>query len=90
MKFTVVWSGKALEALARLWLESPVERTSITNATAMIDQLLAIDPHDKGESRDDGRRILFVAPLVTIFRVNEFDRMVRILHVRQLKRRGSD
>ena len=89
MKYTVQWSRRAVDALAQFWLDNTVQRTEITQATATIDQLLQFNPDEQGESRDDGRRILFVPPLVVIFRVNTEHNMVRVLNVGQLKRRGT-
>lgn len=89
MKFTVQWSHRALDAVTQLWLDNANQRAGITRATAAIDQILQFDPNEKGEARDDDRRIFFVPPLVVIFSVNVDRNLVRVLNTRHLKRRGS-
>lgn len=89
VKYAVRWSRQALDALAQLWLDNPAQRAEFTQATATIDQLLLVNPHEQGESRDDGRRILFVPPLIVIFSVDADHNVVRMLSVRHLKRRGT-
>ena len=90
MKFTVEWSRRALDAIAKLWLDHSDQRSAITQAIATIDQLLQFAPENQGESRDDDRRILFVPPLVVIFRVDIDRQLARILDARHLKRRGIE
>jgi hypothetical protein len=87
VKFTVRWSRRALDALTQLWLDEPTQRSAITQATATIDLLLQSDPDQRGESRDDDRRILFVPPLIVIFSVDTDHRVVRVLNARHLKLR---
>jgi plasmid stabilization system protein ParE len=89
VKYTIHWSRQALDAVAQLWLDNPAQQAEITEATAAVDQLLQYDPHERGESRDDGRRIVFVPPLAVIFHVDAGQNLVRILTVRHLKRRGT-
>ena len=89
MKYSVQWGRLALEALARIWLDNPAQRAEITQATATTDQLLQVDPQTQGESRDSGRRIVFVPPLVIVFRVETVRRVVRILNVRNMKWRDQ-
>ena len=87
MKYTVVWSRRALSALAEIWLDRPGERDEIRNASDSIDQLLSVDPAAQGESRNNDRRVLFLPPLVVIFRVDESSRVVRVLDIRAMRRR---
>jgi plasmid stabilization system protein ParE len=89
VKYSVRWSRQAHDMLAQLWLDHDAERAEITQAAAMLDQLLLSDPQAQGESRDDGRRILFVPPLVIVFRVDSDHSVVRVLNVRHLRRRGT-
>jgi hypothetical protein len=89
VKYAIRWSRRALDAVAQLWLDNPALRAEITEATATIDRLLQFDPHEQGESRDDGRRILFVPPLVVVFSADAERNLVRVLNVRQLKRGGA-
>jgi hypothetical protein len=80
MRFTVLWVPGAEQRLAELWLSSS-ERDAVTAASHIIDQNLQLDPLSQGESRPGGRRILFEAPLGVIYRVEEQDSIVRVLHV---------
>jgi hypothetical protein len=89
VKFSIRWSRRALDSVAQLWLDNPDQRSGITQATATIDQLLQFDPQEHGESRNDGRRIVFVPTLVAIISVDADHNVVRVLDVRQLKRRGT-
>ena len=89
MKYSVQWTGRALAALAQVWLDNPALRAAINQAVATIDELLQVDPQVQGESRDADRRIVFVPPLVVIFRVNTARGTVRVLNMRLIKRRGG-
>lgn len=80
--FRVRWTRPALNELASLWIAADSgERKSITRATRSVDQRLAVQPLTEGESRPNGRRIRFEAPLGIIFRVSSNDLVVRILEV---------
>jgi hypothetical protein len=57
------------------------DRQAVTDAANEIDRLLAIEPLDIGESREEGRRILLVPPLGVTFYVVSEDRIVRVLDV---------
>jgi hypothetical protein len=89
VNFSLQWSRRALDALARIWVESPKNRGEISQAAATVDQILAVDPEERGESRDKGRRVLFVLPLVVTFRVDVDRGVVRVLDLREARRRGS-
>lgn len=80
MRYTVVWTRIAEEDLALLWT-SARNRSAITEAANRIDRMLAQNPNNCGESREQGRRIVLVAPLAVTFRVSDDDRMVRVLRV---------
>jgi hypothetical protein len=84
--FSMWWSRRALNALTEIWLERPGERGEINQATSTVDQVLSIDPQNQGESRDKGRRVLFVTPLIVFYRVEIEDRVVRVLDVRGTRR----
>jgi hypothetical protein len=90
LKYTVRWSGRAVYAVAQLWLDFPDLRSEITQATATVDHLLQFNPAEQGESRNDDRRILFVPPLVVIFRESAATETVSVLDVRQIKRRDKN
>lgn len=89
MTYSVRWSRQALEFLADIWLANPDARDEITQAADGVDRLLRTAPDEQGESRDNDRRILFIPPLVVIYRVDESNRTVRILQIRRIRRRGT-
>jgi len=82
VRYTVVWIPSAERDLADLWLTA-TDRAAVTRAANDIDRLVQHDPDQQGESRPDGVRILFVAPLGVRFEVLPDDRLVRVLHVWQ-------
>ncbi len=81
--FRVEWVHSARAALsAQLWIDSTSdERKSITETINMVDQHLAIDPIEVGESREADRRILLMPPLVIKFKVEQRLRSVTIVDV---------
>lgn len=89
MKFTVRWGRAALSQLAEIWLQHPSERDAINRAADGIDRRLSVDPAQQGESRDQGRRVLFAPPLAAFFRVDENSRTVRVLAIRGMRLRGG-
>jgi hypothetical protein len=80
MKYTVVWIPTADDELATLWMKSK-DREVVTSSANEIDRRLRLNPHQQGECRSQGRRILLVPPLGVVYRVNDDDRLVRVLHV---------
>ena len=77
MSFTVVWMPDALTQLAELWTNAP-DQGAVTAASHRIDQRLAVNPRDEGESRGGIERISFDRPLQVLFRVFEADRRVEV------------
>lgn len=59
--------------------DSP-RRVQITQAVCEIDQRLMSNPRADGESRSAGRRILIVAPLALLYRIDS-EEVVRVLNV---------
>lgn len=84
MNYSVIWLPDAEEELAALWLNSS-DRGVVTRAAAALDQLLARDPANEGESRPNERRIVFAAPLAAIYRIHADARQVDVLHVWQFR-----
>lgn len=80
MKFTVNWHHDAEHELTRIWLGAR-DRQRITAATEEIDSLLRTNPEQQGESRADGRRVLFEKPLGVVFRVLPDDLCVQVLRI---------
>jgi len=88
--FRVRWERRALDELANLWSQAdPASRQAITTASHAVDQHLQRDPNQEGESRFQGRRITFVAPLAVVFRVEPDGQTVSVLQVRLFRRRGQ-
>jgi hypothetical protein len=87
--FTVEWLQEALNELATAWMQANThERQEITAASQMIDDRLSRNPHQEGESRPGGRRIMFVPPLAVTFQVEADGQTVTVLSVRFYRRRG--
>ena len=85
MNYTVVWQPTAEQQLATAWVDAS-DRGAVTRAAERIDTLLGLAPNQVGESRDAGRRILVVSPLVVTYEVVEDDKLVRVLRVRLRER----
>jgi hypothetical protein len=76
------WDEPALAELAAAWMVANSElRQMITAATHRVDQRLRLDAIAEGESRPDGKRILFEAPLGIAYRIEADGRTVSVLHV---------
>ena len=80
MNYVVVWLTAAETELAAVWVASP-RQAEVTAAVANLDQHLATDPSDLGESRDQGRRIAFSEPIAMLFRVYENSKTVVVTQV---------
>jgi len=79
MNYMVTYLPDAERELTDIWLRA-VNRTWVTQASSDLDRLLKSDPDGIGESRADGRRILFVTLLVALYRVQRDDCKVVITH----------
>ena len=78
--FSIYRSQSALIPLNQTWESAYASlREEIVQASRRVDQQLQSDPHEQGESREEGTRILFQAPLAVTFEVDEPKRLVRIL-----------
>lgn len=72
-----------------MWTEgSPSLRQAITAATHQVDQLLANDPENEGESRDEGARVVFVFPLAVGYEIDKPKGIVRVMRVRSFRWRN--
>jgi hypothetical protein len=89
MSYTVLWRPTAEVELASIWLAAE-DRRSITTASRIADELLRDNPHSQGESRQGATRVTFVKPLALQFEIHEADRVVYVLAVRLVKRRGME
>ena len=90
MKYHLVWLQSALDELTEIWTNAPPPlRKGITKASHSIDTQLVVNPEEKGESRPEGRRVEFFAPLGVTYRVDVQDRMVVIVHVWCFRQHGK-
>lgn len=69
MKYDVTWREDAYLLLAKIW-GAASDKTVVMRAVHAIDSELSEDAPTKGESRVDGRRVLFAPPLAITFRVS--------------------
>ncbi len=86
MKYTVVWKPAAERHLMEIWMRAD-NRDAIARAADNLDASLAHDPDEQGESREEGVRVTFVAPLGINFEIAASDRQVRVLAVWRTDRR---
>lgn len=80
MSHTVIYVPSAEQELADAWLAAP-DRAAVARAAHVLDQRLARDPANVGESRPGGRRIAHEAPLGLLYRVDAASRTVHVLRV---------
>ncbi len=86
--FHVEWLQQALDELTNAWLAADsAQRQAITAASHEVDQRLQSDPHNEGESRAAGRRILFAPPLAVTYRIEADGQTVTVVQVRVFRRR---
>jgi hypothetical protein len=72
VSFTIRWRDAALDDLTAAWLDADTaEREAITTASHSIEKEIKLRPYEKGESRPEGERIFFNAPLAVLFRIEE-------------------
>lgn len=91
MTYNVRWSRRSLDVLAEIWVDSSSEeRAAITQTSAAVDRLLQSNPHEQGESRSADRRVLIALPLILTYSIDEPRRIVRVLNVRQMRRRATE
>ncbi len=83
MKFTLVWSPRALEQLTEIWLDAS-DRSDVTSSTNEIDRRLRRNPTTQGEPWHEGYWELSVPPLTVIFEVREADCIVEIAGIRRI------
>jgi hypothetical protein len=80
----VVWKRIALDQLAAIWVKA-TDQNAVTVASHAVDQALATDPANQGESRPHHQRVMFQSPLGVRFRINEKTRTVRVLACWQIR-----
>jgi hypothetical protein len=78
--FSIYRNRTALTPLTTTWEQADAPlREAILLASRKVDEQLQSEPHVQGESRGDGTRILFQAPLGVTYEVDEGMKLVRIL-----------
>jgi hypothetical protein len=79
--FSIYRSEHTTSFLKKTWEEADEAlQQAILEATDLLNRALADRPHEQGESREDGSRVLFEAPLGIEYEIDD-DR--RIVHVRR-------
>jgi hypothetical protein len=87
--FQVVWLRTALDELTAAWLEADSAlRQAITAAAHALEHLLQMAPHNQGESRSHGQRVMFQPPLGVTFEIRQGAGVVRVVHVWIVRPRG--
>lgn len=76
--YRVSWTRRAINQLAAIWANA-TDRNAIAAASYAIDQALANDPENEGESRPNGQRVTYALPLGVRFRVDPIQRRVRVV-----------
>lgn len=90
MTFKVRWSEEALSDLGNIWLNAaPPQRAAITVAAHEIDRSLQTDPESEGESRLEGRRVYFEAPLGILFTVDAQSQIVTVTQAWLVRKRHA-
>ena len=82
MNFAVHWSLDARNSLAAIWIRSSI-RSAVTKAQATIDRSLTADALAHGMPVSVGLYSIEVSPLRVLFEVNEANRTVEVVGVRQ-------
>jgi hypothetical protein len=88
-RYTVVWDLDVEAQFVAAWVAGDAQiRDFLTEVANWVDTNLAVDPDQKGQSRDDvGARLLAVpvstslARVAVTFRVHPDDRQVRIVRL---------
>ncbi len=81
MNYAVGWTPRArVEMLAQLLRAA--DKQQMLRAGRSVENLLKRDPHNAGEGRDAGERILFERPLCVIFVIDDDTQTVLIERVK--------
>ncbi len=82
----VIWLQRAVSNLAEIWNQGDSNlRQEITRAANTIDQTLRDDPFGSSESREGGRRVMFVPPLGVSFKVDQNGGTVLVARVWRIR-----
>ena len=81
MSYRVIWNRQATEAVQRIY-DATFDKEGVVHAVTRVGLELESQPHDAGESRDPGERILFKPPLIVWFEIDERMKEVIVANVR--------
>ena len=84
MKYQVVWEADAIDALQGIY-NAAYDQEGVLNTVTRIGMELSSNPHEAGESRDVGERVLFKFPLLVFFRISEPLKQVAVYKVRPIR-----
>ena len=87
MNFTVTWMPPTEGQLATIWMNA-MDRNAVTEAMYKLEQRLAEDPLNEGESRAGDERIAFELPLSVLFQVFPDDMKVEVYTIGYVVPRG--
>jgi hypothetical protein len=80
MNYTVHWTRAAEDELADLW-RAASDKKEFLRIAGILDDRLAVNGPDEGESRAEDERIVFEPPIGVLIEVNIATRLIRVLHV---------
>ena len=86
MKWIVLYRPSAQNQLADIWLNAP-DPQDVADTADAIDQVLASNPLEAGESRDGNSRIIIARPLSVLYDVYPDDALVEVFAVAYWKGR---
>lgn len=88
--FSVFKPESALGDILSAWNEGDGHtRAAIELAMLGLERQLQENPHEHGESREDGRRVLFLPPLAITVEVDDARRMVRLVRAWTFRRQAA-
>jgi len=70
VSYTVTWNDRASHDVQRIY-EASADQQGVANTVLRIGLELRHHPHEAGESREAGTRILFKYPLVVWFHIDD-------------------
>lgn len=82
--YRIQWNRRALARLPAIWVGA-TDRNAVTTASTGVDQALAQNAENVGESRPGNRRVMYVSPLGIRFKVYPDRNLVRVLACWQIR-----
>lgn len=82
VNYRVTWHADILDALAEFYVQADTaDQDRMAGGVEALNRQLADDPHSVGESREGEIRIAFLPLLIIRFRVDDYQRTVRVVGV---------